>query len=144
MSTVFKRVEVDSSTGEVTTTMSIQKKVLNKETFIQTYFKDLGVLLKCTKGQIDFLISCITLGYIEFDTNEIVLNSSRRDQLASKADLNINSIYVFINGLKKKNILVVDEQKRMFLNPKLFFYGSELERQKMFTLSINYEICEDC
>ena len=133
---VFERTEYDTNTGEIVKAISIVKKVTNVEHFVQTYCDDLGTLLKCTKGQIDLLVAII-------DSNEVILNSNRRNVIAEKTGLSLSSIYNLTNGLKKKNILVEDKG-RLYLNPKLFFYGSELARQKMFSLSIDYNICEDC
>ena len=141
--TVYSRVEYDGETGEVTKQISIKKKVADKEAFFQTYVNDLGALLSLTKGQMDFLVCCMTLKFVQFDTNELVINSGRRNEIAEKAGIKTASIYSYMNQLKKKNILVT-QGKKLFLNPKLFFYGSEIERQKMLQLSINYEICEDC
>ena len=110
---------------------------------MQIYPESLGSLLKCTKGQIDLLVAIINSKFMEFDSNEVILNSNRRNVIAEKTGLSLSSIYNLTNGLKKKNILVEDKG-RLYLNPKLFFYGSELARQKMFSLSIDYNICEDC
>ena len=140
---VFERTEYDTNTGEIVKAISIVKKVTNVEHFVQTCCDDLGTLLKCTKGQIDLLVAIINSKFMEFDSNEVILNSNRRNVIAEKTGLSLSSIYNLTNGLKKKNILVEDNG-RLFLNPKLFFYGSELARQKMFSLSIDYNICEDC
>lgn len=141
--TIFEKFEYDSRTAEVTKSITIKKKVKNTEAFIQAYVNDIGVLLKCTKGQIDFIICCIKLNYIEFDTNELVITSIRRKEIAKEADIKVSSTYNFMNTLEKKRILIVKEGKT-YLNPKLFFYGSEIERERMLTLSINYEICDEC
>ena len=140
---VFERSEYNTETGEIIKSVSIVKKVTSVEHFVQTYCDDLGALLKCTKGQIDLLVAIINSKFVEFDSNEIILNSNRRNIIAEKTGLSLSSIYNLTNGLKKKNILVEDKG-RLYLNPKLFFYGSELARQKMFSLSIDYNICEDC
>jgi hypothetical protein len=140
---VFEKLTIDGQTGEIITATVISKKVKDVEHFVQTYCDDLGTLLKCTKGQIDLLVAIINSKFMEFDSNEVILNSNRRNVIAEKTGLSLSSIYNLTNGLKKKNILVEDKG-RLYLNPKLFFYGSELARQKMFSLSIDYNICEDC
>jgi fructose/tagatose bisphosphate aldolase len=141
--TVFTSTQYDGSTGEVTKNVVIKKKVKTQEQFVQAYCEDLGSLLKCSNGQINLLIALINLQYIEFNTNEIVVTPARRDIIAEKINLSTGAIYNAISALKKKNI-ILNDGKQMFLNPKLFFYGSELAREKMFQLSIDYTICEDC
>lgn len=140
---VFERQEIDTSTGEIIKLTVVNKKTKNREHFVITYCQDLGALLKCSKGQVDLLIGIINLKFMEFETNEVILNSSRRAELSEKTGLTLSSIYNLTIALKKKNILVENNGK-IYLNPKLFFYGSELERTKMFSLSIDYTICEDC
>lgn len=141
--TVFKSEVVDTTTGEVIKEFRVIKKTLpNKEMFIQTYIQDLGVLLKCTKGQIDLLICIINNQFVEFDTNEVLITPARKQVLSECSNIKVMSINNLLVTLKKKNILVFDESKRMYLNPKLFFFGSELAREKMFELRINYTINE--
>lgn len=140
---VFEKLTIDGQTGEIITATVISKKVKDVEHFVQTYCDDLGALLKCSKGQIDLLIAIINSRFMEFDTNEVILNSARRNDIADKTGLTLSSIYNLTIALKKKNILVENEG-RIYLNPKLFFYGEQLSREKMFSLSIDYTICEDC
>ena len=140
---IFEKTEVDTTTGEVTKALYISKTVKDVEHFVQTYCDDLGSLLKCSKGEIDLLVSIINMKFMEFDSNEIILNSFRRGEIATKTGMKLSSIYNLTNSLKKKNI-IVDNNGRIFLNPKLFFYGSEIARHKMFSLSIDYSICDDC
>lgn len=81
----------------------------------------------------------INLGYIEYETNEVVLNLPRKQNLCSCADINIRSMHNSLYRLIKKNI-IVRTGKKMVLNPKLFFYGKESDREKMFELKIKYKI----
>ena len=137
MNTVFKKQVVDSD-GNLTNQISITKTI-NRESFFITYCQDLGNLLKCSNGEKDFVIACLNLKYATFDTNELVLNIGRRREIAEKIKCSVGSVYNIISSLKRKNI-IVEHNYKMFLNPKLFFFGSEVERQKMFTLSINFNI----
>ena len=143
MKTVFSR-DVITEDGQVIQSINIKKSVKNKDHFIQAYVNDLGALLKCSKGEIDYLIALMTLSFVAYDTNEIILNVGRRKTLSETANLKLATMYNIMNSLKKKNIIIENNAKVLYLNPKLFFYGSELEREKMLTLSIDYEICLEC
>lgn len=138
---IFKAIEYDADGGEVTRQKIITKKTKSVEHFIQTYVKDIGILLKCTKGQINLLICIIKNGFISFDTNELILNGQRRQALAECSNIKLNSIYSLIVGLKGKNV-IVSSNKRDYMNPNLFFFGSDMAREKMFTLKIDYKIEE--
>jgi hypothetical protein len=48
-----------------------------------------------------------------------------------------------IPRLVKKNILIKESNAAYLLNPKLFFFGTDIDREKLFELNIRYEICED-
>jgi hypothetical protein len=135
---VYTETKIDYQSGEIKSERIIKKKVSTVEQFHQTYTQDIGVLLKCTKGQIDLIVCLMKLGFIEFNTNEIILTSSRRKELSICSSIKINSTYVLMNGLQNKNIIVKDENGKLFLNPKLFFFGYEAEREKMLSLSIHY------
>lgn len=137
MSVVYRKQIADKD-GNLKNEISITKTV-NRDCFFLTYCQDLGSLLKCSNGEKDFIIACLTLRYVTFDTNELVLNIGRRKEIAEKIKCSVGSLYNIVSSLKKKNI-IVEHNYKMFLNPKLFFFGSEVERQKMLVLSINYEI----
>lgn len=137
MSVVYRKQIADKD-GNLKNEISITKTV-SRDCFFLTYCQDLGSLLKCSNGEKDFIIACLTLRYATFDTNELVLNIGRRKEIAEKIKCSVGSLYNIVSSLKKKNI-IVEHNYKMFLNPKLFFFGSEVERQKMLVLSINYEI----
>ena len=137
MSQIYKKQTIDSD-GNLVNQVSITKTI-SRDCFFITYCQDIGSLLKCSNGEKDFVIACLTLKYATFDTNELVLNIGRRREIATKINCSVGSVYNIISSLKKKNI-IVEHNYKMFLNPKLFFFGSEVERQKMLVLSINYEI----
>lgn len=138
--TIYSSQTVDLETGEVKSSKVITKKKLTTESFIQTYTQDLGVLLKCTKGQIDLLICLMNLGFVEFNTNEVILTAARRKQVADCANIKQASIYNSVNGLKNKSIIIEDNYGKQYLNPKLFFYGYEIEREKVLKLTLSYHL----
>ena len=67
----------------------------------------------------------------------------RRKEICECGNLKMNTVYSALNRLKKKNILVSNNGK-ILLNPKLFFFGDDLSRIKTFELKLKYEICLDC
>lgn len=139
---VFNHQVIDSTTGEVIEQRIIKKQVSSLEQFHRMYTEDVGALLKCTKGEVDLILCCIKLGFIGFNTNELVLNSSRKRQICECSGLKIRSVYSFMTSLRAKNI-IVSNGNRLYLNPKLFFFGSDLERDKMFKLEICYTIAQE-
>lgn len=136
---IYRKDTVDLDTGELRNQISISKKV-KSEKFARMYFDDLGALLRCTKSQIDFLVCAFKLGYIEFDTNELLLTPERKKNVCDCADIKINSLYNSIHLLLKKEVFVKNDKGGIFLNPKLFFYGTDIAREKILTLKLTYEI----
>lgn len=138
---IYTKTQVDHSTGEVKESTFLTKKMVNTEQFIRTYVEDIGMLAKCSGAETSVVLCA--LKYLDYNTNEIVLNSDRRASIAECGNLKLNTVNTAISRLYKKNIFV-KENKKTILNPKLFFYGTDLERYSKFKLSINYEICPDC
>lgn len=136
---IFTENNVDEQTGEITPTRWITKEVKNQEHFMRTYIQDLGVLAKCSKAEQSVVLCC--LKYVSYSTNELLLNSSRRKELVGCTGLSINTINTAISRLYKKNIFVKDITGN-YLNPKLFFYGTDLDRSKIIDLTLRYIIKE--
>lgn len=136
---VYRKDTVDIDTGEIVTQVSISKTVI-KEGFARMYFTDLGALLQCTKSQVDFLVCAFKLGYIEFNTNELLLTSERKKNVCDCANIKINSLYNCIYLLLKKGVFIKNNKGGIFLNPTLFFYGTDIEREKVLTLKLTYNI----
>lgn len=128
--------EANGNTAEKTITRSTN----SVEQFYRAYSHDIGQLLKCTKGEIDFIVCLLSLKFVEYNTNEIVLNAQRRDAISTCSGLKHNSLYNFTMSLKKKGIIVDDKDGKMHLNPALFFFGSDHARAETFKLVINYKI----
>lgn len=140
---IFRSQTIDSDGVIINENRVFKKEVKSKEQFVQTYIRDVGVLLQCTKGQIDLLICIMKNQFIEFDTNEVILNSVRRKLLSECSGIKVSSIYSLFVGLKSKKVIVTDDKGKDYLNPNLFFFGSELARDRMFSLKINYTIVDD-
>lgn len=138
---IYTKQTIVEETGELVESITIKKDIVSRESFIQTYIEDIGVLLRVSKGQIDFIIACFKLRYVEFGTNELVLTAGRKLAISEVTGLKLSSIYNFLNALKHKNILV-ERKGSLYFNPRLFFYGSETERVKLFRLTVEYKIAE--
>lgn len=135
--TVYQSNSVDYETGEVKSSTWVKGTKLSTESFVRTYISDIGVLAKCTGSEISIVLC--SLQYINWETNEIVLTPQRRKELAECGNLTMNTVNTGISRLIKKNILIRDEGK-MILNPKLFFFGSDLGRLKVFEMKLRYEM----
>lgn len=137
--TIYTDTVTDANTGEVLTQRTITRTVKNKDQFIKAYVSDIAALIECSNSEKNLVLCMINLGYVEYETNDIVLNVPRKQKLCSCASINIRSMHNSLYSLIKKNIILRDG-KRLVLNPKLFFYGNETERSKMFQLNIKYKI----
>lgn len=139
--TLYTKQNVDYETGELKSTEWLRTKKVNTEQFIRAYIQDIGLLAKCSKAEMTTVLCCFK--YIDWNTNEIVLNNQRRKDICECGDISFNTVNCAISRLQKKNIFVKDKG-RLFLNPTLFFFGDDLSRLKMFSLTLKYEICPDC
>ena len=137
--TVYKHEVIDSE-GTVLQSKSITKQVKSVEHFVRVYLEDIGALTKCSKSEQSVVLA--SFKYIDFGTNEILINRLRRLEICAEAGLKIDSINSAICRLVQKNIFIKQGSSSYLLNPKLFFYGTDLERDKMFSLTINYEITD--
>lgn len=138
--TVYTDKTIDARTGEVLSVRIIDKKKLKtEERFIKTYLDDLGALIKCTNAEKNFIIACIKLGYVGFETNEIWLDMDRKEQIAIECESNLKSVHNCLYRLLNKNLIVRHGRKKI-LNPKLFFTGDERSRSSMFELKVQYSL----
>lgn len=138
--TVYTENVIDLQTGELFSKRWIGKKVESTEAFIKTYIEDIGALAKCS-GAEQSTILC-SLKYLDYNTNQLYIDSKRREEICECAGIKRNTLNSAISRLIKKNILIKESNTAYLLNPKLFFFGTELERDKLFSLEIRYEIVE--
>ena len=138
--TLYEHHIIDSETGEIKSTTWVRNKKLTQESFIRTYIQDIGVLAKCSGSEISTVLCC--LKYMDWDTNEIVLNAERRHEICLCGDLKLNTVNCAISRLTKKNIFIKNG-KKLLLNPTLFFFGSDLGRSKVFELRLQYHVTEE-
>lgn len=135
--TIYTENTLDLSTGEIIPKRWITKKVANEEQFARAYIKDIGALAKCS-GAEQSVVLC-SLQYLDYNTNELALNTGRRQDIATCGGLKISTVDMAISKLYKKNIFI-RKDKKIYLNPELFFYGTDLARNTVRELVIRYEL----
>jgi hypothetical protein len=138
--TVLRTQTVDGNTGEVKEMVSVTKEVKNTEKFLLAYMEDIGKLIGCTKGEITIVLAC--LQFVDYNTNELVLTPVRRSKICAMTKMTKDSFYTTVGRLYKKNIFI-RENNTVYLNPKLFFRGKDIEREKWFSIHLNYKILDN-
>lgn len=128
----------DLETGEVISKRWITKEYKNTEPFVRAYIEDIGLLAKCS-GAEQSVILC-SLKFLDYKTNKLFIDSTRRIEIAECGNLKLNTVNSAIQRLVKKNILIKEGSATYLLNPALFFFGSDLDRSKVFELTIQYKI----
>lgn len=129
---------LDATTGEITPTKWITKEVANTDVFIRTYVEDIGALAKCSGSEQSVVLCC--LKYLDYNTNRLYIDSQRRKDISSCGGLAPNTVNTAFSRLVKKNIFIKESNCAYLLNPQLFFFGSDMAREKVFSLAIRYKI----
>ena len=140
MQTVYTHQTVDGSTGEVLETKFLKKEVKTTEEFVLLYIKHIGLLAQLPKYQLQTLL-CLA-PCIEWNTGEFTIDSRTMQKVTECTNLSPKTIRNSITKLKKLNIVQRVNTNWYKLNPDLFWKGSELERQKSFSLTYKWEITE--
>lgn len=135
--TVYAENTADSTTGEIVSKRWITRKLASEEQFIRTYVSDIAKLAKCTRAE-QSVVLC-SLKYLDYNTNELVIHAGRREDIARCGNLKPHTVDIAMSKLYKKNIFI-KRDKMIFLNPEMFFYGTDLERCKVRELIIRYEL----
>lgn len=135
--TFYESNSIDYTTGEVKSSTWIRGTKLTNESFVRTYLGDIGALAKCSGSEMSIVLCC--LKYVEWETNEILLTPQRRKDVAECGNHTMNTVNNGLSRLVKKNIFIRHEGK-LVLNPKLFFFGSDLGKTKLFELKLQYEL----
>src|SRR5271155_292797 len=123
--TVFEHTEVDYQTGAVAKYKSIKKVTRTTQEFLLAYVEAISKLAGCSGSQLKVVLAC--LRYVDYNTNELLLNPNRRNQICELTGLKRDTVNTVISKLYKKNIFI-RENKTSYLNPHLFFKGRDLER----------------
>lgn len=137
---VYTHTQEDYETGEVVSRTFLKKECKNTEAFARAYIEDIGLLARCSGAEQSVVLCC--LKYLDYNTNELILNNQRRKEVCTCGGLKLSTVNTSISRLYKKNILIKHEDKT-FLNPSLFFFGSDIARNKLFELKIQYRINDE-
>ena len=135
---VFQRDTIDADTGELINTVRVIKRSVTNESFIRAYVEDICKIVKCTGAEMAVILC--SLKYIDYNTNEFHINKNRRNEITELAGITKNTFNCCMYKLYKKNIFIKHENGNIYLNPRLFFFGSDVERSKILKLTIMYEI----
>jgi hypothetical protein len=134
---VFESNTVDTSTGEILSSTKIIKRELSRDKFLRVYIDDICKLAKCCGAETSIILA--SLQFVDYSTNEIVINSTRRKQIAESAGIKDSTFNVNLGRLIKKNIIVKIDNIH-YLNPRLFFFGSDIDRENILKLTLEYII----
>ena len=135
--TVYESVTKNFETGEISESQRVIRKVINKDKFVRTYIEDICKLAKCTGAEQSIILA--SLQFVDYESNELIINSGRRKEIAENAGIKDSTFNVNLGRLISKNI-IVKIKGRLFLNPRLFFFGSDIDREKVLKLTLNYEL----
>lgn len=138
---IYTRDTINADTGELQTKEIFRKVVSSPEMFIRTYIEDIGALAKCSKAEQSTILCC--LKFIDYGTNEFFLNKQRREEVSKCADLKLNTVHTAISRLQSKNILIKKSNSEYILNPKIFFYGKDIDRATVIKATMTYVIQPD-
>ncbi len=135
--TIYLSNTVDFETGEVKGSSRITREEITMDQFARVYINSIKLLAKCKGAEISVVLSC--LKYLEYNTNEIILSTDRRIDISKAAGVTQGTFNVTFSQLVKKNILIKIERK-LYLNPILFFYGTDVERQRCLEATVDYPL----
>ena len=135
---IYTKETQDLKTGEIVKREIFRKQVANKEQFVRAYIQDIGALAKCSGAEQSFVLCA--LQYLDYATNEFILNSERRKSICECGNMKMNTANSAITRLVKKGILIRKSESTYILNPKIFFYGKDLDRAKTIEATMVYEI----
>lgn len=136
--TVYTENLIDQETGEIIPRRWITKKQTNIDHFMRTYVEDIGILSECSGCERTLVLAI--LKYVEYKTNKIFLDTQRKEEICKTWNIKRNTFNTAISRLCKKEILFRSSNVAYTLNPQLFFYGPDIEREKVFELVIRYQI----
>jgi len=135
---VYTNIQEDYQKGEILSRTYLKKECKNQEMFIRTYIQDIALLAKCSGAEQSVVLCC--LKYLDYATNSLSITGKKRTEIAECSGLKANTVNTAIARLVKKNIFIKRGAGEYLLNPTLFFFGSDIDRNKLFELKIQYII----
>jgi hypothetical protein len=126
--TIYTTHVIDHNTGEVLNTSWVKKENITNDKFARAYIPNLKLLVPCTGAELSTVLCC--LQYLVYDTNQILLTPDRREEIAIEADIKPNTVNVAISALYKRGVFI-KVKKKIYLNPLIFYYGTDKGRQNL-------------
>ncbi len=136
--TVFTRDIQDRETGETIKTIIFQKYTTSPEQFMRVFPRDLDTLARCSGAEITVVL-CV-MKFLEYNTNLFILTADRRAELSSRGNIKKPTVAAAIGCLMKQNIFIKKSSSTYILNPLIFFYGEEREREKIIASTSEYKL----
>lgn len=106
----------------------------------RVYFDCLPFLTKCNGAELGVVLSVLPL--LGWNTNEFVLSPEIRSRVCVDADIKQNTFNAALTRLVKKNILIRKCENTYLMNPKIFFFGNDLDRNTIIKATLTYIIGE--
>jgi hypothetical protein len=135
---IYTKETQDFQTGELATKEIYRRQVANQDQFIRAYIEDIGVLARCSGAEQSFILCC--LQYVDYSTNEVILTSERKLNICECGGMKLSTANCALTRLVKKSLLIRKSQNTYLLNPKIFFYGKDIDRAKVIQATITYVI----
>ena len=113
----------------VTTSKTYNIKMPEQDSFYMSYFKNMGSFHQLTKG-IDFNVMTTMCEMAVYNTGEILIPIQTRLALIKKLSISSSQLSRSIAKLKELD-LILGDKGRYFINPAIFWKGTNAERQKL-------------
>jgi hypothetical protein len=137
------QVVTNHETGEITAEQTEKITILPKEPpYIKVYLEDIAKIQDLPAGSTSLLYELLKM--MNYETNEIFLNSSLKKRIAEKLGIkNTKSIDNALTQFHQSNILIRIERGIYMANPNLFGKGTWQQIHKLRKFSIRLIYGED-
>ena len=130
---------IDKETGELESVQRIVKRKVSRDQFVMFFFKDIQGLIDLS-SRAEFKVLFAVCEMVGYNTNEVILIKSKKEEIAKKTGLSYSSVHNTISRLCKKEVLLRQAQALYILNPKFAFKGEEVHRAKRLKLVLEYQL----
>lgn len=130
---------IDKESGEEITSRRVIKQTIAREKFMAIYLQDASGYLEI-ESTVHFKVLFALWQLAEFDTNELILIKSKKEEIAAKLEYAYKTVDNAITQLAKKQIIIRKNTSVYYLNPKFFWKGSEIARSKALEVVLQYNI----